>query len=155
VALVNTLRMRIRAFATTFVLALLTCGCAASIPLASKSEDSAVRATTGPPEGKASIFVERGNNFAGSAILFHLVVDGQRIGGIAPGTYRVVTVAPGLHRVTMFSNENEATRDINAEAGREYFFGVGSRPGWGSARVALEDRTNMGRRALGKNRLAK
>jgi len=117
--------------------------------MAAAADDAAAKRFA-VPSGKAAIYVARKRQGFGSAILFRCAIDGKTIGGIGPGTYRVVYVEPGAHTVTVFGNENEDAREISAEAGIAYFVIVHARSGMGSARVGLDPDAGNGRRHRGR-----
>jgi uncharacterized lipoprotein YajG len=133
---------------------LLVSGCAATVELASTSEDEAAK-TFVTPQGEANIYVTRKDKFTGSAVLFQVVVDGRVEGGIAPGTYHVVTVTPGTHSVSVTTAENQSTQQVDAVAGQNYFFEVKPKMGWMSARVEVVQLSEEeGRAAVAENSLA-
>lgn len=134
---------------------LVLSGCAATVELASTTEDEAAK-TFIPPQGEANIYVTRKSQFTGSAVLFQVVVDGRVEGGIAPGTYHVVPVKPGTHSVTVTTAENQSTQQVDAVAGENYFFEVKPKMGWMSARVEVVRLTESeGQAAIAENSLAK
>ncbi|HKB98800.1 MAG TPA: hypothetical protein VKD23_08445 [Terriglobales bacterium] len=58
-------------------------------------------------------------------------------GGLNAGSFILKTVAPGVHTVTVFSNENQASLPFTADAGRNYFFDVKSQMGMVSTRFSI------------------
>lgn len=136
------------------VAVLLVSGCAATIELASTHEDAAAKSFV-PPPGEANIYITRKDQFAGSAVLFQVVVDGRVEGGIAPGTYHVVAVKPGPHSVTVTTAENQSTQKVEALAGENYFFEVKPKMGWMAARAEVVQLSESdGRAAISENLLA-
>ncbi len=136
------------------VAVLLFAGCAASVDLAAPERDQAAK-TFVPAEGQANIYVTRKEQFTGSAVLFQLVVDQRVIGGIAPGTYHLVTVAPGHHTVSVTTAENQSTEELEAAAGESYFFEVKPKMGWVAARAEVTRLSDAdGRAAVSENSLA-
>ena len=108
-----------------------------------------------PVEGDANIYVTRKNQFTGSAVLFQLVVDQKVIGGIAPGTFHLITVGPGRHTVSVTTAENQSTQELDAMAGENYFFEVKPKMGWVAARVEVVRLAESdGRAAISENSLA-
>ena len=133
---------------------LLFAGCAATVDLAAPEQDQAAK-TFVPAEGQANIYVTRKDQFTGSAVLFQLVVDQRVIGGIAPGTYHLVVVAPGRHTVSVTTAENQSTEELDAVAGESYFFEVKPKMGWVAARAEVARMSDAdGRAAVSENSLA-
>ncbi|MDH3275161.1 MAG: DUF2846 domain-containing protein [Gammaproteobacteria bacterium] len=133
---------------------LLVSGCAATIELASPEEDVAAKLFAAP-EGKANLYVTRKDQFTGSAVLFQVVVDGRVEGGLAPGTYRMITVEPGRHIVSVTTAENQSTQKIDAVAGKCYFFEVKPKIGMIAARVEVIPLSEPdGQKAVAQNSLA-
>lgn len=134
---------------------LLVSGCAATIDLASSEDDAAAKLFM-PPQGESNIYVTRKSQFTGSAVLFQVVVDGRVEGGIAPGTYHVVSVEPGPHSVSVTTSENQSTQQVDVVAGENYFFEVKPKMGWVAARAEVVQLTESdGRAAIAENSLAK
>lgn len=133
---------------------LVLAGCAATVELAAPDEDLAAKSFT-PAEGMANIYVTRKDQFTGSAVLFQLVVDQTVVGGIAPGTYHLVSVEPGRHTISVTTAENQSVEEIEAEAGRSYFFEVKPKMGWMAARAEVKPLSEAeGRVAISENALA-
>ena len=133
---------------------LLLSGCAATVEMATPELDQAAK-TYVPPEGQANIYVTRKDQFTGSAVLFQVVVDGQMLGAIAPGTYHMMSVEPGRHVIAATSMENQTSQKIEAEAGHCYFFEVTPKTGWMAARVDVQPMSETeGRAAVSENSLA-
>ena len=133
---------------------LLFAGCAASVDLAAPELDQAAK-TFVPAEGQANIYVTRKDQFTGSAVLFQLVVDQRVIGGIAPGTYHLIAVAPGPHTVSVTTAENQSSEQLDAVAGESYFFEVKPKMGWVAARAEVVRMSDAdGRAAVSENSLA-
>jgi hypothetical protein len=136
------------------VLVVFLAGCAATVELASPEEDLAAKRFI-PGEGEANIYVTREDQFTGSAVLFQLVVDQRVIGGIAPGTYHLIRVEPGHHTISVTTAENQSIEEVDAEAGRSYFFEVKPKMGWFAARAEVDPLTEEeGRAAIAENTLA-
>jgi len=133
---------------------LVLAGCAATVELAAPEEDLAAKSFA-PTEGMANIYVTRKDQFTGSAVLLQLVIDHDVIGGIAPGTYHLVPVEPGHHTVSVTTAENQSIEEVDAEAGRSYFFEVKPKMGWFAARAEVEPLSEAeGRAAVSENALA-
>lgn len=137
------------------VVLLLVSGCAATVELAAPDEDTAAKLFN-PPQDKANLYITRKSGFAGSAILFQVVVDGRVEGGLAPGTYRVVSVQPGRHVVSVTTAENQSTQTVDAVAGECYFYEVKPKMGMFAARVEVAPLATLeGQELVSKNSLAK
>ncbi len=133
---------------------LLVSGCAATVDLASSEDDAAAKLFIAP-QGESNIYVTRKSQFTASVVLFQVVVDRRVEGGIAPGTYRVVSVEPGPHSVSVTTPENQSIQKVDAVAGENYFFEVRPKTGWVSARVEVVQLTESdGRAAIAENSLA-
>jgi hypothetical protein len=142
-------------FCLCIVALLLVSGCAATIDLASAEDDAAAKRFT-TPQGESNIYITRKEQFTGSAVLFQVAVDGRMQGGIAPGTYHVVSVAPGLHSVSVTTSENQSMQKVDTLAGENYFFEVKPKMGWIAARAEVVQLTESdGRAAIAANSLAK
>ena len=129
-------------------------GCAATVDLAAPEEDLTAK-TFAPAEGQANIYVTREDQFTGSAVLFQLVVDQKVVGGIAPGTYHLVPVAPGRHSISVTTAENQSIEEVDAEADHCYFFEVKPKMGWIAARAEVVQMSETeGRAAVSENSLA-
>lgn len=141
-------------FVAGVILVMFLAGCAATVDLAAPEEDLAAKSFV-PGEGEANIYVTRKDQFTGSAVLFQLVVDQRVIGGIAPGTYHLVRVEPGHHTISVTTSENQSVEEVDAVAGRNYFFEVEPRMGWIAARAEVEPLSEEeGRAAIAENALA-
>lgn len=139
---------------STVIATLLLAACAATVQLAATDEDMAAKAFA-PAPGMANVYVTRESRFTGSAVLFQLVVDQKVVGGIAPGTYHLVSVAPGPHTISVTTNENQSMQQIDAVAGQSYFFEVRPKMGLISARVEVAALAEAeGQAAVAENSLA-
>jgi len=116
----------------------------ASVPVAPSEADVQLKNMT-PPPGKALLYVYRDNLFAGSAVIFNIYIDGQRIdGSIAVNTFLVVELEPGEHHFCyVASHRDPATIPsflaenylmIHVSAGKKYYAKVSA------ARLASETR---------------
>jgi hypothetical protein len=108
----------------------------ASVPMGSDAENQAALRFA-PPPGMANVYIIRRPAFVGAAILATTALDTQMTGGLNAGSFILKTVAPGVHTVTVFSNENQASLPFTAEAGRNYFFDVKSQMGMVNARFSI------------------
>ena len=122
-------------------LALFTCsallaGCASN----SSTPDSDARQFH-PEPGEATIYINR-KAAAGNNAMLQTALDRHIRGPLAPGTYHVFSVTPGNHElvlslapgehtsITPGRFASEAQLNLNAEAGRSYYFVVDLRIGW-------------------------
>jgi hypothetical protein len=108
--------LRQRAFAS--LAAALLAGCA-SVPLATPGADAQAKQLQ-PPEGKALLFVFRDDGLAAMS-LFPLFVDEERVGDLSNGSYYVVEVEPGPHRLDFPFNDGATTLRLQVEANHRYF----------------------------------
>lgn len=135
------------------LLVTMAMGCA-TVPIADHDADAEAKRFVAPP-GKARIYVFRLKELFGDGILFQVALDGANISGIAPGTFRMFNVDPGKHSVSTFSNENQASVEVVAEAEKIYFLDVSPKMGLVSARVNVTlERQDEGRQSVLKCKLA-
>jgi hypothetical protein len=136
------------------VVILLVSGCTATVEMASQEADSAAKLFD-PSQEEANLYVTRKDQFTGSAVLFQIAVDGRLEGGLAPGTYRVISVAPGRHVISVTTAENQSTQAVDAAAGECYFFEVKPKMGMIAARAEVLPMTRSeGQKAVAENSLA-
>ncbi len=102
-------------------LALLT-GCASVVPMAPADQDAASKTFRAPTSGMAGVYIYRDNSFVGKALKKRLSIDGVVIGETAPGVYFHREVKPGKHVVATQAEFGENTIELNAVAGKNYFF---------------------------------
>ncbi len=112
-------------------------GCAATVTLAPESLDRAAKQFSPLPD-KANIYLTRTNLFLGSGVLLQVYLDRQLVGSIAPGTYLLLEVEPGTHRIAVVTQENQDVETITAERGQNYFVDVNPEFGLRSARAGLQ-----------------
>src|SRR5947208_11453220 len=93
---------------------LAVAGCA-SVPTAAP-ELQAVALTFKPSPGMARIYVYRAGGAFGGASKLSVAIDSQIVGRTAAGTYLMVEVAPGPHRVSAPTGENETPEPFEAVA---------------------------------------
>ncbi|HET7201446.1 MAG TPA: DUF2846 domain-containing protein [Burkholderiales bacterium] len=99
--------------------AFLAAGCA-SVPMASKDEDTAVKAFSTPPAGKAGLYIYR-NTFGGQALKKKLYVDGVFLGETANKVYFYKELAPGQHEISTESEFSNNALALKVQAGNNYF----------------------------------
>lgn len=97
----------------------LSSGCA-SIPMASKEQDTALKQFTLPAGDKAGLYLYR-NTFVGQALRKRLSVDGVVIGQTANKTYFYREIAPGQHTLSTESEFGDNSITLQAEGGKNYF----------------------------------
>ena len=103
-----------------FITALLLTGCAASVQMASKEEDSALKNFTQPPSDKAGLYIYR-NSIIGQAVSKEVYVDSILIGETANGVYFYLEITPGTHTISSESEFGENSAMFQAEGGKNYF----------------------------------
>ena len=99
-------------------LAALT-GCA-SVPMASKEQDSASKTFAPPPADKSALYIFR-NSFAGKVLKKLVSIDGKPIGQTANKVYFYNEITPGSHTVSTESEFGDNSIDFQAEGGKNYF----------------------------------
>lgn len=101
----------------------LLAGCG-SIPMTSDSLDSDAKKFQ-PEPGQASIYINRKKAFLGCAENAQSVMDGRVIGWLTPGTYQLISVAPGEHTITLSGQSyDDDLKKFKTEEGKNYFFDV-------------------------------
>ncbi len=127
---------------------LLLISCAATVPVMTDEYDAQAEAFE-PKQGEANIYVVRDGSFAGSAVLFQIMLDGKIKDSVAPGTYLLLEVNGGPHTVAVMTRENVDRVRLEARAGSNYFIEVEPKMGWLAARVILtEIDASKGRRLV-------
>ena len=107
---------------TGVVCSALLAGCA-SAPMTSASLDEEGKKFTSEP-GRANIYVARPGKFVGGALNVETSLDGRSVGPLAPGTYQLLSVAPGKHTVSTVIAGMPAFGHLTAEADKNYFFKI-------------------------------
>ncbi len=98
---------------------LLLFGCA-SVKMASKEEDTALKKFELPSAGNAGLYIYR-NSFLGQALYKDLYVDSVFIGETANGVYFYLEILPGKHTISTESEFGENSVIFEAEEGKNYF----------------------------------
>ena len=111
-------------------------GCV-SVPTAAP-ELQAIALTFKPSGGMARIYVYRAGGAFGGASKLSVAIDSQIVGRTAAGTYLMVEVAPGRHRVSAPTGENESAVSLDAVADSLYFVKVWPKMGFFSAHSGME-----------------
>ena len=106
---------------TGVVCSALLVGCV-SAPMTSASLDEEGKKFTSEP-GRANIYVARPGKFVGGGLNVETSLDGRSAGPLAPGTYQLLSVAPGKHAVSALSAPfGGVGQNLTAEADKNYFF---------------------------------
>ncbi len=114
-------------------LAFLLAGCA-TVQMAPDSADLEAKRFE-KSEEMSRIYLYRG--WFATAIVFHLTLDGELIGNIAPNTYHMIEVEPGHHLISVSSNENIDYIEIDTAKGENLYVKVSAAMGMMSARAQL------------------
>lgn len=130
--------INIRKLLLYITLGIFLSGCAATTPMMEDRFDADAKSFK-TAKNKANIYVVREDAFAGSALLFQVLLDGKVRGAIAPGTYLLFDVKPGPHTVAVITQENAESAKISASAGKNYFVEVTPTMGWMAARVSVKN----------------
>src|SRR5713226_7071142 len=111
-------------------------GCV-SVPTA-PPELQAVALTFRPSPGTARIYVYRAGSAFGGASKLSVAIDSQIVGRTAAGTYLMVELAPGPHRVSSPTGENESSVSLVALADSIYVVKLWPTMGFFSAHSGME-----------------
>jgi hypothetical protein len=132
----------------------LLSGCA-SVPLASKEQDAALKQFSLPVGDKAGLYIFR-NTFVGQALKKTLSIDGAVIGETANKTYFYREIMPGQHTLSTESEFGDNSITLLAEGGKNYFvqqyIKMGAFVGGAGLKIVSEDE---GKREVLKCELAK
>jgi hypothetical protein len=105
--------------AACLLVVLLASGCA-SVPMASETQDAALKTFAAPPADKAGLYIYR-NSFVGQALKKNLYVDGAFIGESANKVYFYKPLDPGQHTVSTESEFSDNAFKFEVVAGINYF----------------------------------
>jgi hypothetical protein len=94
-------------------------GCA-SVKMASKEEDTALKKFALPPSDKAGLYIFR-NSFLGQSVSREIYVDSVFIGKTANGVYFYLEIFPGTHTISTESEFGENSVMLEVEGGKNYF----------------------------------
>lgn len=108
-------------------LAVLLAGCA-SAPMASPDSDRDAKKFS-PAAGSGNVYVARRSEMFGMLIPFKLLVDGQDKGTLAQGTYQLVAVAAGQHKIEVTTGLKSVQLTVDVAAGKNYFYSTGAQAG--------------------------
>lgn len=120
---------------TSLASAVLLTGCA-SVPMATPDQDTKAKQFS-TAQDKANIYIYR-NETMGSAVKMPLLLDGVSIGDTVAKTYVLKEVAPGSHSIVS-KTENDATLNLNAQAGKNYYVWQEVKMGVWAARSELHE----------------
>ena len=119
------------------VFTILVATACVSVPTA-PPELQAVALTFKPAPGMARIYVYRAGGAFGGASKLSVAIDSQIVGRTAAGTYLMVELTPGPHRVSSPTGENESAVTLDAVADSIYFVKVWPKMGFFSAHSGME-----------------
>lgn len=105
--------------AGVIVSAVAITGCA-SVPMAPKEQDIAMKKFEAPAPDKAGLYVFR-NTFVGQALKKRVSLDGKTIGQTANKVYFYKPIDPGKHVLSTESEFGDNSLDLQASAGKNYF----------------------------------
>ena len=123
------------------VAAVFLAGCGVPIPLPQKtplaSDEADARSKQfAPAAGSANLYIAR-TGLSGSRYRFGILLDGKPAGLVSLSTHLLLEVAPGEHKLSATSPENEHVLVVDAKAAQNYFFELASRTGTTYARAEL------------------
>jgi hypothetical protein len=94
-------------------------GCA-SVPMASKEQDTALKSFNTPAKDKSGVYIYRNSSY-GSALKKKLTIDETVIGESAMNVYFYHVVEPGKHKISTESEFGDNHIDLTTEGGKNYF----------------------------------
>lgn len=95
-------------------------GCA-SVPMASKEQDSTLKAFAQPTADKAGLYVYRSGSFVGGALKKNIYIDGAFLGETAPGVFFYKEITLGQHQISTESEFSDNAIAFQADGGKNYF----------------------------------
>ena len=101
------------------VFSLVISGCA-TVPMAPKEDDLALKEFSAPPVDKAGLYIYR-NTFGGQALKKTISLDGKVIGETANKVYFYKLIAPGEHTLSTESEFSDNFLSFEADGGKNYF----------------------------------
>jgi hypothetical protein len=116
---------------------LLLLGCAKVSKAPESSSDEAKLFNT--VEGKSVVYLYREKRAVGAAVQYMVKINGIDAGGTGPGTFFRWELKPGTYSIASSSTESSATVQVNAEAGKLYFFKQIGRLGFESTRLSIKE----------------
>ena len=115
--------MRLSVLLATCAVAFGLSGCATHQPLAPTKADQAAKEFR-VKQDSAKIYIVRPGGFFGAMAGFDIKLDGQKLGGLPAGTYRMASVSPGKHRVTGVGLERNDEVEVELAKGKIGFVSV-------------------------------
>jgi len=97
----------------------LVTGCA-TVPMAPKEQDLALKQFSKPADDKAGLYVYR-NSFVGQALKKNVYVDGELLGETANKVYFYKLLQPGEHQLSTESEFSDNAISFTADGGKNYF----------------------------------
>lgn len=94
-------------------------GCA-SVPMASKDTNTALKSFSPPPTGKAGLYIYR-NTLQGQSLKKTVSIDGYELGQTANKVFFYKQISPGLHTLATESEFSDNQINFQAESGKNYF----------------------------------
>jgi hypothetical protein len=96
-------------------------GCAATVPMASQTDDARAKTFAPPDQGKAGVYVYR-TTALGQVLTKYVRIDGRIIGRTAPNVFLYEEIFPGEHTLATESEFGDNELNFIAEPGKNYFF---------------------------------
>jgi hypothetical protein len=126
--------MRCPALLSLLLLPLLTACSVASAP----PELAVTALDFTPAPGMSRIYVYRPSRFFGTAALITIAVDSLIVGKVSSGTFLMLDVEPGRHRVSSPTVENESAVVVETVADSVYVLKVWPKMGFVAAQAGME-----------------
>lgn len=95
-------------------------GCA-SVPMASKDQDSASKTFKAPPSNLSGIYIYRNSSFGGASKK-RVSIDNVVIGSSAKYTFFHKLITPGEHTISTESEFGDNSIQVKTAPGKNYFF---------------------------------
>jgi hypothetical protein len=92
-------------------------------PLAATDADGAAKQFV-PPAGMANVYIVREGSTFGPKIPIAVMTDGKNLGSLGVGTYFLVVVNPGRHKIQIPEGGDFEWLQVDAAAGKNYFYSV-------------------------------
>lgn len=100
------------------VLLAVLCGCV-TVPMARRDLDESAKILKPPPDA-ANVYVYRTSSLFGIAVTLAVYLDEVWVGNLAPGTFTMLTVRPGEHKL-LAKREGSSELTLVVEPGRNYY----------------------------------
>ena len=133
--------------------AILLSGCA-SVDMASKEEDLALKEFSAPTNNMAGVYIYR-DTFVGQGLKKSLYIDNEFIGETANKVYFHKLITPGAHKIATESEFSDNSLSLMAKAGINYFIEQYIKIGVfvGGANLRIVDQ-EQGEKAIKNSKLA-